>query len=161
MLRLRALECTVLTIPHTCMYETYKAIYKLSKLKYPDGRTNGRTGGRTDICASWAAFAAENIFKQITYKYKIFISYTACFILFEDSSATEWKIKKNIFGTPVITQSIRSERKGGYMLKCSNSDNVATLLVNNFKWNCIWVILILWFYSIFNKWSAKKLQQKR
>ena len=39
MLRSRALECTVLTIPHTCMYDTYKAIYKLSKLKYPDERT--------------------------------------------------------------------------------------------------------------------------
>ena len=43
MLRLRALECTVLTIPHTCMYDTYKAIYKLSKLKYPNARTNKRT----------------------------------------------------------------------------------------------------------------------
>ena len=43
MLRLRALECTVLTIPHTCMYDTYKAIYKLSKLKYPDGQTDERT----------------------------------------------------------------------------------------------------------------------
>ena len=56
MLRLRALECRVLTIPHTCMYNTYKAIYKLSKLKYP----NTRTDGRTDICTPRAAFAAEN-----------------------------------------------------------------------------------------------------
>ena len=48
MLRLRALECTVLTIPHTCMYKTYKAIYKLSKLKYPDERTNGRTDEQTN-----------------------------------------------------------------------------------------------------------------
>ena len=56
MLKLRALEWTILTIPHTCMWDTYKAIYKLSKLKYPDERTDERT----DICASWAAFAAEN-----------------------------------------------------------------------------------------------------
>ena len=55
MLRLRALECTILTIPHTCMYDTYKAIYKLSKLKYPNEPTNGRT----DICTPRAAFAAE------------------------------------------------------------------------------------------------------
>ena len=49
MLRLRALECTVLTIPHTCMYDTYKAIYKLSKLKYPHGRTDERTDERTFV----------------------------------------------------------------------------------------------------------------
>ena len=39
------------------MYNTNKAIYKLSKLKYPDERTDGRT----DICTPWAAFAAENL----------------------------------------------------------------------------------------------------
>jgi len=60
MLRLRALECTILTIPQTCMYDTYKAIYKLSKLKYPNTRTNGQTNWRTDICTPRAAFAAEN-----------------------------------------------------------------------------------------------------
>jgi len=49
MLRLRALECTVLTIPHTCMYDTYKAIYKLSKLKYPHERTDERTDERTFV----------------------------------------------------------------------------------------------------------------
>ena len=48
MLRLRALECTVLTIPHTCMYDTYKAIYKPSKLKYPHKRTDERTDERTN-----------------------------------------------------------------------------------------------------------------
>ena len=25
-------ECTILTLPHTCMYDPYKEIYKLSKL---------------------------------------------------------------------------------------------------------------------------------
>ena len=30
------------------MYDTYKAIYKLSKLKYPHGRTDGRTNERTN-----------------------------------------------------------------------------------------------------------------
>ena len=37
------------------MYDTYKAIYELSKLKYPDERTNEQT----DICTPRAAFAAE------------------------------------------------------------------------------------------------------
>ena len=59
----------ILTIPHTCMYNTYKAIYKLSKLKYPDKRTDERTDertdGQTDICTPKAAFAAENWVKLV------------------------------------------------------------------------------------------------
>ena len=43
------------------MYDTYKAIYKLSKLKYPNARTNARTNERMDICTPRAAFAAENV----------------------------------------------------------------------------------------------------
>ena len=56
MLKSEALECTLLTIPHTCMYDTYKASYKLSKLTVTDTQTDTPT----DICTPRAAFAAEN-----------------------------------------------------------------------------------------------------
>ena len=60
MLKSEALECMVLTVPHTCMYDTYKASYEVSKLTVTDTHTHTPT----DICTPIAAFAAEkNILK--------------------------------------------------------------------------------------------------
>ena len=50
------LEQTILMMPQTCLQVDPKPVYQLSKLDL----TNGRTDGRTDICDSRAAFAAEN-----------------------------------------------------------------------------------------------------
>ena len=47
--------------PHTFMHNTYKSIYKLSKLKYPNGRTDEQTDEQTDIFTPRAAFVAEKI----------------------------------------------------------------------------------------------------
>ena len=43
MLKSEALEYMVLTVPHTCMYDTYKASYKLSKLSVTDTQTHPQT----------------------------------------------------------------------------------------------------------------------
>ena len=61
MLKSEALEYTLLTIPHTCMYNTYKASYELSKLTV----THRHTDTPTDICTPIAAFAAEKSFSLI------------------------------------------------------------------------------------------------